>query len=423
MRRKTFLSLFPAAAALGCAPRRMADGPSASPRLPTTAPRGPEDEAWWAHIRAQYELPDDWLNLENGYFCQASRPVLDAQRRRLAHINAQAARYMRVEQEPGREGVRAKLAAFAGVDAEEIALVRNTTEAMNVALLGQPWSEGDEVVMSDQDYGSMDGILKWLAERRGVRLNVVKLPLRPDSDQQIVDAYTAAIGPNTRLALITQVVNLTGQVLPAKALCAAFREAGIKTVVDGAHAFAQLPGSIADLDCDYYGTSLHKWLGAPLGNGLLWMRREHVPSTDPLFADVDRDRADIRRFEHIGTRPMHDLETIGDAIDFHEVMGTAHKRARLLHLRQRWVQAVAGQPKIRLASPLDDARACSIATVGVEGMEPPELAAALWDRHRIYTVAIVHPVVKGVRITPHLHTSTDEVDRLAQALRSIASAA
>jgi selenocysteine lyase/cysteine desulfurase len=424
MRRKTFLSLFPAMAALGCAANRSAEAPpSASPDLPTTAPTGPDDEAWWGRIRAQFELPEDWINFENGYFCQAARPVLAAQRRRLQHINDQAAHYMRTEQEPAREGVRERLAAFAAVDPEEIALVRNTTEAMNVALLGQRWSEDDEVIMSDQDYGSMDGILKWLERRRGVKLKVVKVPLQPSSDDEIVDAYTAPIGPKTRLALITQVINLTGQVLPATKLCAAFRAAGVKTVVDGAHAFAQLPGSIGALDCDYYGTSLHKWLGAPLGNGLLWMRREHVPVTDPLFADVDRATTDVRRFEHIGTRPMHDLETIVDAIEFHEAIGTAHKRARLLHLRQRWVKAVAEQPKIRLASPLDDARACSIATVGVEGMSPPELAAALWDDHRIYTVAIVHPVVQGVRITPHLHTSVAEADRLADALRAIASAA
>lgn len=422
MRRKTFLSLIPGVAALGCAAgTNAASGPN--PALPTAAPTGPDDEIWWARVREQYDLPEGWTNLENGYFCQAARPVFEVQRERLRHINVQAAHYMRTEQDAGRERVRGRLAAFAGVDSEQVALVRNTTEALNIALGGHAWSKGDAIVMSDQDYGSMNGILESLARTHGVELQVVPLPLRPRSHREIVDAYLGATGPQTRLALVTQVINLTGQVLPAKALCSAFRARGIKTVVDGAHAFAQLPGSIAALGCDYYGTSLHKWLGAPLGNGLLWMRRELVPETRPLFADVDHAQTDIRRFEHIGTRPMHELEAVDAAIDFHETIGTENKRARLLWLRQRWVHAVAEHAKIRLASPLDDARACSIATVGVEGLSPPELASALWDEHRIYTVAIVHPVVEGVRITPHLHTSAEEVDRLARALRTIADAA
>jgi selenocysteine lyase/cysteine desulfurase len=415
MRRKAFLSLMPGLAAVGCA-RTTLDGPAVP--MPSRRPTGPDDEGYWAEVAAQYD-PLEFVNLENGYFTRAARPVLAAHTLHRDEINRRGAYYMRTDLEASLERARARLAELAGVPADEIAVLRNTTEAMNVVLQGLPWQAGDEIVMSDQDYDSMVGILQSLVRRRGVVLREAALPEQPKSDAEVIDAYMRLVGPRTRLALITQVIHLTGQVLPVRPLAQALRDRGVKVLIDGAHAFAQLPFTIAELGGDYYGASLHKWLGAPLGNGLLWMRSEEIERVEPLFADVIRSPDDIRRFEHIGTRPAHDFEAIADAIDFHEQLGSAAKHARLLYLRQRWVRAVADRPRIRLRSPLDDARACAIATVGVEGLTATELQAALWERHRIYTVAIEHPVIRGVRVTVHPANAAADVDRLAEALHEL----
>lgn len=416
MRRKAFLSLLPGLAAVGCA-RATLEG--SGPVLPSRRPTGPDDEAFWAEVAEQYD-PLDFINLENGYFTRVARPVLAAHTRYRDEINHRGAHYMRTDLETRLEATRARLAAFAGVPADELALVRNTTEAMNVVLQGLPWQAGDELVMSNQDYDSMVGILQSLVRRRGVILREAALPLRPTSDAEVLDAYLRCVGPKTRLALVTQVIHLTGQVLPVPALVHALHDHGVKVLVDGAHAFAQLPFTISELDADYFGASLHKWLGAPLGNGLLWMRAAEIERVEPLFADTTRAATDIRRFEHIGTRPAHDFEAIADAIDFHDQLGGAAKHARLSYLRQRWVRAVAELPRVELRSPLDDARACAIATVAVKGLGPHELQEALWDRHRIYTVAIEHPVVQGVRVTVHPANAAADVDRLTEALRELA---
>jgi selenocysteine lyase/cysteine desulfurase len=415
MRRKAFLNLMPGVAAIGCATRPTGRSAAA---MPSGAPRGPDDEAWWAAIAAQYE-PSDFINLEHGFFTRAARPVLAAQTRYRDAIQRRGAHFMRTDLEARIEGVRTRLAAFAGVPAEELALVRNTTEAMNIVLQGLPWSPGDEIVFSNQDYDTMVGILQTLVRRRGVVLREATLPEQPGSDDEVIAAYLAHVGPRTKLALVTQVIHLTGHVLPVAPLAAVLRERGVKVLVDGAHGFAQLPGAIPALGGDFFAASLHKWLGAPLGNGLLWMRAAEIERVEPLFADVARPAHDIRRFEHIGTRPVHDLEAIVDAIDVHEHMGSEAKRARLLYLRQRWVSAVATRSTVRLRSPLDDARACAIATLSIDRLTPRALQAALWERHRIYTVAIEHPVIQGVRVTVHPSTSATDIDRLVAALDTL----
>jgi selenocysteine lyase/cysteine desulfurase len=417
MRRKAFLSLVPGLVAASCAHPRTHEG-SAAPLLPEGRPRGPDDEAWWGEIGAQYD-PQGFVNLENGYFTRAARPVMAAHTAHRDEINRRGAHYMRVDLQPRLEAARIRVAAFAGVPAEEVALLRNATEAMNVVLQGLPWEPGDEIVLSDQDYDSMVGILRTLARRRGVVLRQAALPEQPGSDAEVIDAYLRHVGPRTRLALVTQVIHLTGQLLPVGPLARALRDRGVKVLVDGAHALAQLPFSVAELEADFFGASLHKWLGAPLGNGMLWMRAAEIERVEPLFADVDRPPGDIRRFEHVGTRPAHDFEAIADAIDFHERIGGQAKRERLLWLRQRWVRAVADAPGIRLRSPLDDARACAIATVAVEGRSPPELQRALWERG-LYTVALEHPVIQGVRVTVHPANAVGDVDRLVEALHALA---
>ena len=417
IRRKAFLSLMPGLAAAACAAAR-ADAPTIA--MPSDRPSGPDDEVFWAKVAAQYDR-QDFINLENGFFTRAARPVLAAHTRHRDEINRRGAHYMRTDLESRMEHVRTRLAAFAGVPAGELALVRNTTEAMNIVLQGLPWQPGDEIVMSNQDYDTMVGILQTLVRRHGVVLREVALPEQPTRDSSVIDAYLQHVGPRTRLALVTQVIHLTGQVVPVRPLAAALRERGVKVLIDGAHAFAQLPFTIAELGGDFFAASLHKWLGAPLGNGLLWMRGDQIAGIEPLFADVIRANDDIRRFEHIGTRPAHDVEAILDAIDFHEQLGAAQKYARLLYLRQRWVQALAEHPRVRLRSPLDDARSCAIATVAVDGLGPTALQQALWEHHRIYTVAIEHPAIQGVRVTVHPANAVAEVDRLADALRELSS--
>lgn len=416
MRRRVFSSLVPGLAALGCAPQR-ADAPRSPASPPAGAPRGPDDEAWWSQIAGLYP-PLDFINLENGFFTRAAAPVMDAHRRARDAINREGARYMRLSLLPALEAVRTRLAALLHTVPEQVALLRNTTEAMNLVLQGLPWQPGDELLGSDQDYPTNVEIEDTLVRRRGVVLRRARVPEAPASDAEVVDAFVRELGPRTRAALVTHVIHLSGQVLPVAAICAALRERGVLAIVDGAHALGQLEVDPAGLSADVYAASLHKWLGAPLGNGVLWLRREHIAAIEPLFADTSKASDDIRRFEHVGTRPAHDVVAVDDAIALHEHIGVAAKRARLLWLRERWVDAVASLPGVRLRCPRAQPRASAIATVAVEGMAPAALAERLWQQHRIYTVAIEHPVIQGVRVSVHPSTPVAHVDAIAQALAS-----
>lgn len=374
------------------------------------------DEAYWEVVRRAYTQDAGFINLESGFFSPAADPVLDAQVRHLREVNRQPSFYMRRRMAGEREELKRAIGAFAGVPPEEFCVVRNTTEALNVVLQGIPLEPGDEVLYGSREYPSMQVALEQRALRYGTVNRVIELPWLPASQDEIVQAYADAIGPRTRYILMSHMIFLTGQVLPVRAVCDMAHDRGIEVIVDAAHSFAHLDWRIPDLGCDYLGTSLHKWLGAPLGTGLLWMKKEHIAKVWPLFGDGNPRSDDIEKLHHIGTHPQGTDQTIKDAIRFHTAIGGARKEARLRTLKNHWVDQVKDIPGVHINTPLGDDQSCAIANVLVEGMTPAALVDGLWDRKRIFTVA----VEQGARIAPNLFTSLGELDLLAGEIRAMA---
>ncbi|HEX6053416.1 MAG TPA: aminotransferase class V-fold PLP-dependent enzyme, partial [Gemmatimonadaceae bacterium] len=290
-------------------------------------------------------------------------------------------------------------------------------------IAGYDWKPGDEAVMAAQDYGAMLDMFTLQARRYGMVNRVVSLPSDPRSDDEIVQLYASAITPKTRLLMVCHMVNITGHILPVRAIAAMARARGVDVMVDGAHAFAQLDFRIPDLGGDYYGASLHKWLGVPLGAGILYVRREKIEKLWPIYGDSGFPDTDIRKLNHTGTHPVHTDLAIDNAIDFHESIGVARKEARLRFLQQYWTRQVRGVPRIVLNTPSDANRSCAIANVGVAGMKPGDLARELFERYRVWTVAIdrAEAGVHGVRVTPHVYTTTAELDTFVRALKAIAA--
>jgi selenocysteine lyase/cysteine desulfurase len=392
-------------------------------RYATLPPRAlAQGEPFWATIRRQYRLTPDYINLESGYYTMQSEPVLNAFIGRVREVNLSASHYMRTRQFDDKLAVRRRLAAMAGVPAEELIITRNTTESLDTVIAGFDWHAGDEAVMAAQDYGAMLDQFRLQARRYGMVNRVVSLPLDPRSDEEIIQLYESAITPRTRLLMICHMVNITGQILPVAKICDMAHGHGVPVMVDGAHAFAHLEFAIPDLRCDYYASSLHKWLGCPLGAGILWVRRDRIAGLWPIYGDAGVADDDIRKLNHTGTHPVHTDLAINDAIDFHQSIGIARKEARLRYLQHYWTDQVRGRSGLVLNTPSDPARSCAIANVGVAGLEPAALARTLLERFRIWTVAIDGAGVRGVRITPNVFTSTAELDSLVAALRALAAA-
>jgi selenocysteine lyase/cysteine desulfurase len=380
-----------------------------------------QDEDFWAQIRAKYVLTPDYINLENGFYLMQSQPVLEAFIRRVRDINVQASRYMRTVMPDDNLAVRRRLAAAAGCPVEELVITRNTTESLDTVIGGFHWQPGDEAVMAQQDYGAMLDMFGLQARRYGIVNRIVSLPMDPRSDDEIVRLYESAITPKTRLLMICHMVNITGQLLPVAAVAEMAHRHGVQVMVDGAHSFGQLEFAIPDLRADYFASSLHKWLGSPLGSGILWVRRDHIPELWPTFAELGIPDTDIRRLNHTGTQPVHTILGINDALDFHESIGIRRKEARLKYLQRYWTDQVRGHQRIYLNTPSDPRRSGAIANVGVTGIEPAALGNTLFDRYKIWTVAIDGAGVRGVRIVPHLFTSTADLDALVRALKELAA--
>lgn len=389
-------------------------------------PLGPEeaarDEDFWSQIQRAFRQSPHFINLENGYFSPQPLDTLEAQLENIRMINEIPSFYMRRRQFEEKDGVKRQLAEFAGCSPEEIVVTRNTTESLDTIIAGIDFQPGDEAVMTNQDYGSMLEAFDQQARRRGLVNRMIDLPLDPRSDSEVVERYERAITPKTKIMLVTQLINISGQVLPTQKICDMAHSHGVEVIVDGAHAFAQLNFKIPDLHCDYFGASLHKWLCCPLGAGILYVRKDKISKVWPLFGDASYAADDIRKFEHIGTHPVSTNLTIAAALRFHELIGSERKEARLRYLNQYWTEQVKGVPGIFLNTPSDPARFCAIANVGIQGITPSDLAARLYDRYRIFTVAIDNVAVKGVRVTPHLYTRPEDLDKFVKALKELAAA-
>lgn len=380
-----------------------------------------EDEPFWAAVRAKFKLTPDYINLENGYYCFQPEETLEAFIRNVRVINVEASHYMRTRQFDDKLRVRTRLAAMAGCSPDDLVITRNTTESLDLVIGGFDWKPGDEAVMANQDYGAMLDMFRLQARRHGMTNVVVDVPMDPKSDDEVVQLYANALTPRTRLLMISHMVNITGHILPMRAICDMAHARGVQVMVDGAHTFAQLDFRIPDLHCDYFGSSLHKWLATPLGAGILYVNNEHIPELWPLLADLGPALTDISRLNHTGTHPVHTDLTIESAIEFHEAIGITRKEARLRYLQQYWTSRVRALPRIVLNTPADPARSCAIANVGVQGIAPGTLAKTLLERYKVWTVAIDGAGVHGVRVTPMVYTSTAELDTFVRALKELAA--
>ncbi len=381
--------------------------------LPTTLA---SDETFWEGVRKGYRIKPDYINLENGYYCFLPQELLEKSIENIREINYQGSYYMRTVQFDNKKAMAAKLAALAGCRADELVITRNTTESLDMIISGMHWQAGDEAIMADQDYGSMLEMFKQVANRYGVVNKIISVPNHPTSDDEIVKLYANAITANTRLLMICHMINITGQILPVRKICDMAHAKGVAVMVDGAHAFAHIQYSISDLNCDYYGASLHKWLSVPLGAGLLYVKKDNINKVWPLLAESETLTNDIARLNHIGTHPVHTDLAIADAIDYYFKIGPERKEARLRYLQHYWTSKVRNMPNILLNTPADAARNCGIANVGIQSILPADLAITLLKKYNIYTVAIDYAGVRGCRITPNIYTTPVELNQFIKAL-------
>ena len=378
------------------------------------------DEEFWTSLRRQFRVTTDFIHLENGYYVLAAEPVLEAFIGHVRALNPVSSRYMRTRQFDDKAAVRDQLARLLGCSPDCLIITRNTTEALDTVISGLDWKAGDEAVMAEQDYGAMLDMFRQQARRYGIVNRMVSLPLHPQSDEEIVALYERAISPKTRLLMVCHVINITGQVLPVRKIADMAHRHGVEVLIDGAHAVGHLDFRLPDLGGDYYGSSLHKWLGSPLGAGILYVRKEKIRNLWPVFGDSGFADDDIRKLNHTGTHPVYTDLAIADALRFQEKIGLSRKEARLRHLQTYWTSRVRHHPGIVVNTPAEPHRTGAIANVGVTRLNPADLAKVLFEKYRIWTVAIDTANVRGVRVTPHLFTTTAELDQLVRALKELA---
>lgn len=422
--RRTLLGSMapPALAGLALDPRGVAHVLEALAAYPAHAnpDEAARDEDFWLTVSQAFTPDRSMLNLNNGGVCPSPRVVQEAVKRYLDHANTAPAYVLWQLQDPQKETVRSELARGWGVDTEEIAITRNASESLETCLFGFDLEPGDEILTTRYDYPRMLTTIEQRERRDGVKMVKLDLPLPVTSAATVVERFERAITPRTKLILISHVIFLTGQVLPVAEVVALGRRRGIPVIVDGAHAFAHLDFRISDLDCDYYGVSLHKWLFAPHGSGLLYVRRDKIAGLWPLMAAKEQQSADIRKFEEIGTHPAANFLAIADALAFHRGLGGARKLARMLYLRDRWAKRLLQNPRVRLRTSLEPGWASGVATFSVDELDMAKLQAWLWAKHRIFTVHIGKldgdDSVEGLRISPCVYTLPADLDRFCDAV-------
>ena len=379
------------------------------------------NEDFWQGIRKGYRLKPDYINLENGYYCIQPQETLDGFIQHVRDVNYQGSYYMRTVQWENKKKMSDKLSKLTGCNSDELIITRNTTESLDMIIGGMHWEIGDEAVMCEQDYGAMLEMFKLVSRRYGVINKVISVPNHPKSDEEIVELYANAITKKTRLLMVCHMINITGHILPIRKICDMAHKKGVQVMVDGAHTLAHIQFSLKDLDCDYYGASLHKWLSVPLGAGVLFVKKKNIPNIWPLLAEGPRKEDDISSLNHIGTHPVHTDLAISNAIDYYLMIGPERKEERLRYLQNYWTNKVRSIANVILNTPKDPSRSCGIANVGIKGMKPGVLAQTLIEKYKIYTVAIDGANVHGCRITPNVYTTPEELDVFVKALKELAA--
>jgi selenocysteine lyase/cysteine desulfurase len=379
------------------------------------------DEDYWSVIQQSFSVNSNLINLNNGGVSPAPKVVQDAVERYNRLANEGPSYYMWRILDQGREPLRQKLAVLAGCSPEEIAINRNTTEALNTIIYGLDLKAGDEVIGTKQDYPHMIQAWRQRSMREGIVYNQISFNFPIENDDEIVSAYEKAITPRTKIIHVTHMINWVGQLMPVKKIAQMAHRHGLEVVVDGAHSFGLLDFKIPDLECDYFGTSLHKFLSAPIGSGMLWIKKEKIEKIWPLTCNDKPRSGDIRKFESLGTRSFPIEQGIGEAVNFHNAIGSKRKEERIRYLKDYWAQKVKDIPKVKLHTSLKPQYACAICGISIDGMTPGELDNALFTAYKIHAVGIVWENISCVRVTPHVYTKLQDLDKLALAIEEIAA--
>lgn len=378
------------------------------------------DEDYWTTIQQAFTVTRGIINLNNGGVSPSPRIVTEALVRYIWQQEDATAYTMWQILEPQSETIRTGLAEIFGCDREEIAITRNASESLEIVLMGMDLKSGDEILTTTQDYPRMITTLKQRERREGLKLNTIKIPIPPKDLNEITSAFEKGITPRTKVILMSHMVNITGQITPVRAVCEMARARGIETIIDGAHSFAQFDFKRDDLQCDYFGTSLHKWLYAPKGSGLLYVKKDKIEKIWALMASEEKNSKDIRKFEEIGTHSAAPRLAIGEAILFYNAIGGKRKEARLRYLSRYWMNRLKDIPKVGFNTSFDANQSCAIGNVKIEGIDPVAIGSYLFSQHKIFTTPIVHPEFTGIRITPNVYTTLRELDRFCELMEMIA---
>ena len=397
-------------------------------QLPARDGRTPDqlagDEAWWAQVRGLYDLTDAVVMLDNGYWGAMARPVLHAYQQATAEVNAENAWFGRLRFPPLFEQARVQLADALGVDTEEIALTRGATEAMQALIGGyNRIGPGDTVLYADIDYDSMIGAMQWLRARRGVDVQRIALP-EPFDHDGIIEAYRQALlrYPRTRLLLLTQVNHRNGMLLPVAEIAALARAAGVEVMLDAAHGIGQVDTPLRALGVDFAGINLHKWIGGPVGVGAIYVRAGRVRDLDPYMGEADHD--DVRTRIHTGTGNFAAYLALPVALDLHRRIGVANKRARLLRLRNQWLDALRDDTRVQLLASADPRLSSAIASFRLRGQTTLAANTASAERMLRQSGVFVVPregLASGacLRVTPGIFSTPAQMDALVAAVRAL----
>lgn len=417
MDRRSFFTATAAAFQSDSVLRAQVAAQSVSGRPADTVAR---DEDFWLNIRHAFTVDRNMINLNNGGVAPSPKIVSDTEKRYLEIENMNPSYYMWQILDPGLETVRRRLAREFGCDPEEIAITRNASESLEIVQMGLELKAGDEILTTNQDYPRMITTWKQRERRDGIVLKQVSFPVPPPSLDFLAKRIEENINAKTKVIHICHITNRTGQIFPVKQICQLARRRGIEVVVDGAHAFGQFPFKQEQLDCDFYGTSLHKWILAPIGTGMLYVKRSKIGKIWPLMAAPDSMRENIRKFEEIGTHPASQRNAITEALNFHDSMGGERKAERFRYLRRRWSNRLRDLPGVRILNSEDPEQSCAIGFLSIEGFDAPALAKYLWEKHRIWTVAVSTPgEYQGLRITPNVYSTLEEIDTFTEVMEKI----
>lgn len=377
------------------------------------------DEDFWGWVRESYTVSPNVINFNNGGVSPQPKVVQDAHIRFYQYSNEAPSYYMWRILDAGREGLRQKLADLCSVSADEICINRNATEGLNTVIFGLDLKKGDEVVLSKYDYPNMMNAWKQREKRDGIKLVWIDIPQPTEDDKAIVELYAKAITSKTKIVHVTHMINWTGNIVPVKAIADMAHSKGCEVIVDAAHSFAQIDFKLEDTGADYLATSLHKWLGAPFGSGLLYIRKEKIKKVWALLSAPNPDSDDIRKFENLGTRNMASEMAIGAAIDFHNVIGTKRKEARLRYLKNYWYEKAVKLKGAVATTSLKPEYSCGLANIGFEGWKANEIEAKLFEKQKIHTSSIIIEKVNGIRVTPNVYTNLYDLNQLIKGLTDI----